>query len=127
MKLWIAQIVLPRSSWLKKKCNDANHHSRQPNQKHGVRAAQTSSREPVRKMIRIANPKWFVVERADNDNLRQINQRNCQNEQWREHGERMRILFCVKMRKNAHDREQIADEMTAGIAEERFRIWKIPR
>src|SRR5271169_1314216 len=39
----------------------------------------------------------------------------------------MWILLCVKKRENCHDREQVADEMAAGITEKRAGVRKIPR
>ena len=78
-------------------------------------------------MIGVADPERFFVQRAEQADLREVKQGNRQHEQRREHGERTRILLGVKMRQNRHHREQIADEMAAGVAEKRAGVRKIPR
>ena len=78
-------------------------------------------------MIGVADPERFFVERAEQADLREVEQGNRQHEQRREHGERTRILLRVKMRQDGHDCEQVADEVAAGVAEKRAGVRKIPR
>src|SRR5581483_6982009 len=106
---------------------DADHDGGEPEQEHGVGAAEMLAREPVREMVDVADPERFPVQRADDDDLGEVDQRDGEDEQRRQDGQRSRILFVVKVGEDGHDGEQVADEMAAGIAEKRTGVRKIPR
>ena len=98
----------------------------QPDEQHGAGAAQARADEPVRQMIRVANPEWFAGAGAQDDNPREVGQRHCQHEQRREHGQWTRVLLRIKVRQDSHHREQVTDEMTAGVTEKGAGVWKVP-
>ena len=68
-------------------------------------------------MVCIADPEWFAIERAHDDDLREVNQWNGQNQQRRKHGQRTWILSGIEMRQNRHNRQQITDKLAAGVAQ----------
>jgi hypothetical protein len=75
-------------------------------------------------MIGVADPERFLVQRAEQADLREVKQGNRQHQQRREHGPAMRILLGVKVRQDGHHREQVADEVAAGVAEKRAGVGK---
>ena len=79
------------------------------------------------KVIRVADVKWFAHSPAQNDDPREIAQRDREHQQRRDHRPRARVEFAVEVRQNGQHGEQIADEMAAGVAEKRAGVGKIVR
>jgi hypothetical protein len=76
-------------------------------------------------MISIAEIKRPAEPPAQADDPDKVAKRDREDEKRDENGHGMRILAVVKMRQDGHDGEQVADEMAAGVAEERGGFRKI--
>src|SRR5437764_538593 len=106
---------------------DADHDGDEPDQEDGVGTAEVLAGEPVGQVVGVADPERLAFQGTENHDLREVAERDGEDEQRRQDSEWMRILFVIKVRENGHDSEEVADQMTAGIAEERFCLWKIVR
>ncbi len=78
-------------------------------------------------MVGVADIKRLAAPPAQKHDANQVRQRNGEHQQRFQHGPRVRVLPRVKVRQNCHYREQVADQMAAGVAQKRAGLRKIVR
>lgn len=78
-------------------------------------------------MIIIPDIKRFPEPPAQDNHPHKVSQRDSENEQGNKDCPNPRMTRRVEMREDGHDSQQISDQMTPGIAEERGGFWKIVR
>src|SRR5580704_1705062 len=73
----------------------------------------------MRQMIGIANVKWLAEPPAEDDHPGKVAQWHSQDEQRHKDGPNAGLLASVEVRENGHDRQEVTDEMTAGVTKKR--------
>lgn len=90
----------------------------EPDEEDGVCAGEASTDETVGEVIGVALIEGFAGLPTDPDHTSQVAQGHAQNDQGTEHGQGIRMLGGVVVGQDGEDRQQVAHQMTAGIAQE---------
>ena len=67
-------------SQIEGKGDQADDDGEEPEDQHGIHAAETGAHEAVREMIVVADPKGLFIQRAKQAHLREVDQRHGQHE-----------------------------------------------
>ena len=90
----------------------------EPEEEDGGGMGQTAACEAMREMVLVAEVEGFMEAPADPEDGEEIGEDDAEDEDWLEDGESMGMGIGVEVGEDGEDGEQIADEMTAGVAEE---------